>query len=92
MSSVALVLAASDYFAFSQEVVFSAGITEMRVAIFIMEDSVLESMEFFYVRVTVPASYAGAVFLDTDAATINITDNDSRWLHLWLLFEVACNQ
>ena len=70
--------ASSDYSAVSQEVVFPAGTIQKSVAILIMDDSVLEAMEFIHVEVTVPASQAGVVLLGTDAATINITDDDSK--------------
>ena len=78
-SCALLPLAASDYSALSQDVVFPAGITHRSVAIPIMEDSVLEAVESFFVSVTVPADHAGVVLLDTEAATINITDDDSKW-------------
>ena len=61
--------APSDYSAVSQEVVFSAGTRQRTVNISIIEDSVLEDVEFFYVRVKVPASHAGVVLLGTDTAT-----------------------
>ena len=70
--------AAKDYLAVSQEVVIPAGNTQKRVAIPIVEDNVLEATEFFSVRVTVLASYAGVVFLGTDVALISITDDDSK--------------
>ena len=73
--------APSDYSAVSQEVVFSAGTRQRTVNISIIEDSVLEDVEFFYVRVKVPASHAGVVLLGTDTATISITDDDSKWQH-----------
>ena len=89
--------ATSDYFTLSQDVIFPAGISQRSVVISIVEDSVLEAIEFFSLRVTVPATYAGVVLLDTDVATISITDDDSKLLHWsaqicpWVLFEVACN-
>ena len=46
-----------------------------------MEDSVLEAVESFFVSVTVPADHAGVVLLGTDAAAINITDDDSKWIY-----------
>ena len=76
-----LPLALRDYSAVSQEVMFPAGTTQRSVAIPIMEDSVLEAMEFFTVEVTVPASYAALVLLGTDTAIINVTDDDSELLH-----------
>ena len=69
----------SDYFALSQEVVFSAGTTQRSVAIPIMEDRVLEATEFFYVEVTILDSLAGMVLLDRESAIISITDDDSKW-------------
>ena len=81
MSCAALPAAPSDYSAVSQEVEFPAGTTQRGVAIPIMEDSVLEAMESFSVRVTVPASHAGLVLLDRDTATVSITDDDSEWPH-----------
>ena len=73
--------ATSDYSAVSQDVIFSAGTTQKNVAVPIVEDSVLEAIESFSVSVTVPADNAAVVLLGTDAATINITDNDSTWSH-----------
>jgi len=73
--------ALSDYSAVSQEVVFPAGTTQRSFAIPIMDDSVLEAMEFFSVEVTVPASYAAMVLLGTNTAIINVTDDDSELLH-----------
>ena len=70
-----------DYSAVSQEVVFPAGTTQRSVNISIMEDSVLEAMKFFYVKVTIPASHAGVVLLGTDTATISIIDDDCKWFH-----------
>ena len=78
MSCVVPPSAFSDYSAVSQEVVFPAGTTQRSVNIYIIEDSVLEAVEFFYVEVAVPASYAGVVLLDTDTATVSITDDDSK--------------
>ena len=75
---LSLLSAPSDYSAVSQEVVFPAGSTQRSVAIPIMDDSVLEAMESFYVRVTIPASHVEVVMLDTDVATISITDDDSK--------------
>lgn len=78
-SSAAIFLASSDYSSVSQEVMFPAGTTQRNVAITITEDSVLEDMEFFSVRLSVLASHAGVVLLGTDAAaTISITDDDSK--------------
>ena len=71
-------LALSDYLAVSQEVVFPAGTTHRSVNIFIIEDSVVEGVELFYVAVTVPASHSGVVLLGTDTATISISDDDSK--------------
>jgi len=68
----------SDYSAVSQEVVFPAGTTQRSVNIYIIEDSVLEAVEFFYVEMTVPPSHAGVVLLGTDTTTIRITDDDSK--------------
>ena len=65
----------------SQEVVFPAGTTQRSVAIPIVDDSVLEAMEFFSVRLSVPASHAGVVLLSVDAATVSITDDDSKFVH-----------
>ena len=57
------------------------GTTQRIVAIPVVNDRVLEATESFSVRMTVPASHAGVVLLDTDIATISITDDDSKWLH-----------
>ena len=82
MSCVVLPPAPSDYSALSQEVVFPAGTTQRSIAIPIIDDSVVEIMEFFFVRVTAPSSHAGVVHLGTDIATISITNDDSKWLTL----------
>ena len=96
MSCVVLLLAASDYFAVSQEVVFPARTMQRSVAIPIVEDSVLEAMEFFSVRVTVSASHTAVVILGVYAATISIIDDDSKWLHgsvrCLFFIEVVVNQ
>ena len=62
----------------SQEVVFPAGTTQRSVNVSIIEDSVLEAVEFFYVEMAIPGSHAGVVLLGTDTATIRITDDDSK--------------
>ena len=61
---------------------FPSGTTQRSVAIPIVDDSVVETRESFFVRVTVPTSHAGVVLRGTDAATISITDDDCMWLHL----------
>ena len=61
-----------------RDVMFPAGITQKSVAIPIVEDSVLEATESFFVNVTVPADHAGVVLLSTNAATISITDDDNK--------------
>ena len=81
MSCTILLSDASDYLALSQDVMFLAGTTQECVSIPIVEDNVLEDMESFSVSVTVPADRARVVLLDIDAATINITDDDSKWLY-----------
>ena len=62
----------------SQEVVFPDGTTQRSVNISIMEDSVLEDMESFSVRVTVPAGDLGVIVLGLHTADILITDNDGE--------------
>ena len=69
---------ASDYSTTSQEVTIPTGTIQQRMAIPIVGDNVLEAMEFFSVRVKVPARDAGVVLVDVDAATITITNDDSK--------------
>lgn len=90
--------APSDYSAVSQEVIFPAGTTQRSVAIPITGNSVLEDIEFFYVKMSILASQAEVVLLGTDAATISITDDDSKWvhkstkqLHKYLIVDLAPN-
>ena len=86
---VVFLTASSDYSAVWQEVVFPAGTTQRSMAIPIMEDSVLEATESFYVMVTTPVSHTEVVMLDTNVATINITDDDCKWLHVGVQIAVA---
>ena len=73
--------ASRDYSAVSQEVVFPAGTTERSVAIFIVDDNVLEAVETFNVKMTVPDSHARVVLPDIDSATVTIIDDESEGLH-----------
>lgn len=79
MLSASFPIAPSDYLSVLKEVIFPAGTTQKNVAISIMEDSVLEALESFSVRMTVPPDHAEVVLLGMDVATINIIDDDSRW-------------
>ena len=78
VSCAVLLPAPSDYSAVSQEVVFPAGTTHRSVVIPIVDDSVLENMEFFSVSVTVPASHLGVVSLGLHIADVFITDDDGK--------------
>ena len=82
MSCNVLPPAPSDYSAVSQEVVFPAGTTQKRVDIPIVNDHVLETMEFFSVSVIIPASHLGVVALGLNRADIFITDDDGEWKYM----------
>ena len=69
--------ASSDYYAVSQDVVFPAGTTQRSVAIPIVEDSVLEAMEFFSVSISVQGDSDGVV-LGVSSVDVYIQNDDGE--------------
>ena len=73
--------AMDDYLPVSEEVVFPLGVTEVVLPVTIVDDSVLEDIEYLDLRITVPQNLTAAVVLDPEFAVINITDNDGNPKH-----------
>ena len=71
----------ADYESTTQDLVFTASTTRHVVEIPIVDDTVTESIENFFAQLTVIQSDAD-VQLAPDQTTIEITDDDSMFVHI----------
>ena len=69
--------ASEDYTPLSQELVFSSESNTETVSIAITDDSEVETLESFMVRLRQDEEESGGILLIPAEATVTITDNDS---------------
>ena len=71
----------TDFESVIQDVLFPAGISNITLPVTVVNDSILEAIEFFYMRILVPIDLVDAVHLNdnTSLASVTIIDNDCEF-------------